>query len=79
MRVMRLKETHPTAKVELSGAPTSSARGYPGLKPIVVRRVWSPVGQRPPVKVLQNATSGPTSRPSRAPQAGRSTGSCYPP
>jgi transposase len=48
MRVLRLKEAHPTAKVELWCEDEQRL----GLKPIV-RRVWSPVGQRPPVKVHQ--------------------------
>jgi hypothetical protein len=48
MRVMRLKETHPTAKVEL----WSEDEHRLGLKPIL-RKVWSPVGERPVVKVHQ--------------------------
>ena len=45
---MRLKERYPTAKVELWCQDEHRL----GLKPIV-RRVWSPVGQRPSVKVHQ--------------------------
>lgn len=48
MRVLRLKEAHPTAEVELWCEDEQRL----GLKPIV-RRVWSPVGRRPPVKVHQ--------------------------
>jgi transposase len=48
MRVMRLKERYPTAKVELWCEDEQRL----GLKPIV-RRVWSPVGRRPIVKVHQ--------------------------
>jgi DDE superfamily endonuclease len=48
MRVMRLKEAYPTAKVELWCTDEQRL----GLKPIV-RKVWSPVGKRPPVKVHQ--------------------------
>jgi transposase len=43
---MRLKEAYPTAKVELWCTDEQRL----GLKPIV-RKVWSPIGQRPPVKV----------------------------
>jgi hypothetical protein len=46
MRVMRLKEKYPTAKVELWCEDEHRL----GLKPIV-RKVWSPVGQRPHVEV----------------------------
>jgi transposase len=46
MRVMRLKEAHPAAKVEL----WSEDEHRLGLKP-VLRRVWSPVGERPLVGV----------------------------
>lgn len=45
---MRLKERYPTAKVELWCEDEHRL----GLKPIV-RKVWSPIGQRPPVKVHQ--------------------------
>jgi hypothetical protein len=45
---MRLKEAYPTAKVELWCTDEQRL----GLKPIV-RKVWSPIGQRPPVKVHQ--------------------------
>jgi transposase len=48
MKVMRLKETHPTAKVQLWCEDEQRL----GLKPIV-RRVWSAVGERPSVKVHQ--------------------------
>jgi len=48
MRVMRLKEAYPTAKVELWCTDEQRL----GLKSIV-RKVWSPIGQRPPVKVHQ--------------------------
>jgi len=46
MKVMRLKEAYPTATVELWCEDEHRL----GLKPIL-RRVWSPVGQRPSVKV----------------------------
>ena len=45
---MRLKERSPTAKVEL----WCTDEQRPGLKPII-RKVWSPIGQRPSVKVHQ--------------------------
>jgi len=48
MKVMRLKETYPTAKVELWCEDEQRL----GLKPIV-RKVWSPIGQRPSVRVHQ--------------------------
>jgi transposase len=48
MRVMRLKERYPSAKVELWCTDEQRL----GLKPIV-RKAWSPIGQRPPVKVHQ--------------------------
>jgi transposase len=47
MRVARLKEAHPTAKVELWCEDEHRL----GLKPIL-RKVWSPVGERPLAKVL---------------------------
>ena len=48
MRVLRLKERYPTAKVELWCEDEHRL----GLKPIV-RKAWSPVGERPPVRVHQ--------------------------
>jgi transposase len=48
MRVARLKESHPTAKVELWCEDEHRL----GLKPIV-RKVWSPIGERPRVLVHQ--------------------------
>jgi hypothetical protein len=48
MRVLRLKERYPTAKVELWCEDEHRL----GLKPIV-RKVWSPVGERPRVRVHQ--------------------------
>jgi hypothetical protein len=48
MRVLRLKEAYPTAKVELWCEDEHRL----GLKPIV-RKVWSPIGQRPLVEVHQ--------------------------
>ena len=48
MRVLRLKERYPTAKVELWCEDEHRL----GLKPII-RKVCSPVGHRPPVKVHQ--------------------------
>lgn len=48
MKVLRLKETHPTAKVEL----WSEDEHRLGLKPII-RKAWSPIGERPLVKVHQ--------------------------
>lgn len=48
MKVMKLKETYPTAKVELWCEDEHRL----GLKPII-RKVWSPIGQRPTVKVHQ--------------------------
>jgi transposase len=48
MRVARLKESYPTAKVELQCEDEHRL----GLKPII-RKVWSPIGERPVVKVHQ--------------------------
>jgi len=48
MRVARLKETYPTAKVELWCEDEHRL----GLKPIL-RKAWSPIGERPLVKVHQ--------------------------
>ena len=48
MKVMRLKEAYPTAKVELWCEDEHRL----GLKPIL-RKVWSPIGERPLVKVHQ--------------------------
>ena len=48
MRVARLKEAYPTAKVELWATDEHRL----GLKPII-RKVWSPVGDRPSVKIHQ--------------------------
>ena len=48
MRVARLKETYPSAKVKLWCEDEHRL----GLKPII-RKVWSPIGQRPLVKVHQ--------------------------
>jgi hypothetical protein len=48
MRVLRLKERYPTAKVELWCEDEHRL----GLKPIV-RKAWSPVGERPRVRVHQ--------------------------
>ena len=48
MRVMRLKERYPTAKIELWCEDEHRL----GLKPIV-RKAWSPVGERPVVPVHQ--------------------------
>jgi transposase len=48
MRVAKLKEAYPTAKVELWCEDEHRL----GLKPII-RKVWSPIGQRPTVKVHQ--------------------------
>jgi transposase len=48
MRVMRLKEAHPEAKVELWCTDEHRL----GLKPII-RKAWSPIGERPTVKVHQ--------------------------
>jgi len=48
MRVAKLKEAYPIAKVEL----WSEDEHRLGLKP-TIRKVWSPIGQRPIVKVHQ--------------------------
>lgn len=48
MRVLRLKESYPTAKVELWCEDEHRL----GLKP-VIRKVWSLIGHRPQVKVHQ--------------------------
>jgi transposase len=46
MRLLRLKEAYPTAKVEVWCQDEHRL----GLKPII-RKVWSPIGERPTVKV----------------------------
>ena len=46
MRVARLKEAYPTSKVELWAQDEHRV----GLKPIL-RKVWSPKGERPTVEV----------------------------
>lgn len=69
MRVMRLKEKYPTAKIELWCEDEHRL----GLKPII-RKVWSPIGERPLVEVHQSVMSGLTSTPLCAPKAERSTG-----
>ena len=74
MRVARLKEAYPTAKVELWCEDEHRL----GLKPII-RKVWSPIGDRGQWSKSTSVTNGPTSTPSRAPRAERSTGSSYPP
>lgn len=48
MKVMRLKEAYPSAKVELWCEDEHRL----GLKPII-RKVWSPIGERPIIKVHQ--------------------------
>jgi transposase len=48
MRLLRLKETYPTANVDL----WSKDEHRLGLKPII-RKVWSPIGERPIAKVHQ--------------------------
>jgi transposase len=48
MRVARLKEAYPTANIELWCEDEHRL----GLKPII-RKVWSPIGERPLVKVHQ--------------------------
>src|SRR5215203_4577011 len=48
MRVMRLKEKYPTAKIELWCEDEQRL----GLKPII-RKVWSSIGHRPIVGVHQ--------------------------
>jgi hypothetical protein len=69
MRVLRLKEAYPTAKVELWCEDEHRL----GLKPIV-RKVWSPIGQRPLVEVHQRYEWTYLSTPSCVPRAERSTG-----
>jgi hypothetical protein len=46
--VARLKEAYPTAKIELWCEDEHRL----GLKPII-RKAWSPIGERPIVKVHQ--------------------------
>jgi transposase len=48
MRVLRLKERYPTAKIELWCEDEHRL----GLKPII-RKVWAPIGRRPTAKVHQ--------------------------
>jgi hypothetical protein len=48
MRVLRLKESYPTAKVELWATDEHRL----GLKPII-RKVWGPIGERPQAMVHQ--------------------------
>src|SRR3712207_1199234 len=56
MRVAKLKEAYPTAKVEL----WTEDEHRLGLKP-VLRKVWSRKGERPTVSRSISATNGPTS------------------
>jgi hypothetical protein len=49
MRVARLKEAYPTAKVE---SWCEDEHRLLGLKPIL-RKAWSPIGRRPLVSVRQ--------------------------
>jgi hypothetical protein len=49
MRVARFKEACPTAKLEL----WREDEHRPGLKSVILRKVWSPMGERPIVKVYQ--------------------------
>jgi hypothetical protein len=74
MRVLRLKEAYPTAKVELWCEDEHRL----GLKPII-RKVWSPIGQRPLVEVHQRYEWTYLYAFARVPRAERSTGSSYPP
>ena len=48
MRVAKLKEAYPTAKVQMWCEDEHRL----GIKPIL-RRAWGPIGQRPPAKVHQ--------------------------
>jgi hypothetical protein len=69
MRVARLKEAYPTANLELWCEDEHRL----GLKPII-RKVWSPIGQRPMVKVHQRYEWTYLSTPLHIPRAERSTG-----
>ena len=69
MRVARLKEAYPTAKVELWCEDEHRL----GLKPII-RKAWGPVGERPIVKVHQRYEWTYTSTPSRARKPEKCTG-----
>jgi len=74
MRVARLKEAYPTAKVQLWCEDEHRL----GLKPII-RKVWSPIAQRPRVFRSISDMSGATSMLSRARKPEKSTGSSYQP
>jgi transposase len=69
VRVMRLKESYPTAKVELWCEDERRL----GLKPIV-RKVWSPIGDRPLIEVHQRYEWTYLYAFARPNRAGRSTG-----
>jgi hypothetical protein len=69
MRVARLKESYPTAKVEL----WCEGEHRLGLKPII-RKVWSPIGERPSVKVHQRYEWTYLSTPLCVPKPERFTG-----
>jgi hypothetical protein len=69
MRVARLKESYPTAKVELWCEDEHRL----GLKPII-RKVWSPIGERPQVLVHQRYEWTYLSTPLYVPKPERSTG-----
>jgi hypothetical protein len=73
--VAKLKEAYPTAKVELWWCEDEHRLG---LKPII-RRVWSPIGQRGRWSRSTSVTSGPTFTPSRDRKPERFVGSSYPP
>ncbi len=74
MRAANLKEAYPTAKVELWCEDEHRL----GLKPIL-RKVWSPVGERPIVKVHQRYEWTYLYAFARPNTGGRSTGSSSPP
>ena len=69
MRVAKLREAYPTAKVELWCEDEHRL----GLKPII-RKVWSPIGRRPQVKVHQRYEWTYLPTPSHARQPEKSTG-----
>ena len=75
MRVMKLKEAYPTAKVEV----WSEDEHRLGLKPIIRKAFWGPVGERPIVRVHQRYEWTYTSTPSPARRPGRFTGWYFPP
>ena len=74
MRVARFKEACPTSKLEL----WCEDEHRPGLKFVILRKVWSPVEKRPIVKVYQRYQRTAYLYALAARRPGRSTGRTCP-